>query len=1096
MQLCLLHSPRLVRDDGSTLPLNDKDAALLAVLAVDGAATRERLIALLWPADPTEQARNRLRQRLFRLRRHSGADVVVAGELVALSPALSVDVHTLHDALAADARALRGELLDGLHFDDLLVFGEWLVQARERWRAQRRDALAALASRLEEAGRIAAALDVAQRLVDEEPLHEHGVRRLMRLHQRRGDRSAALAAYERLRERLDATLGETPSRETQELASDIEASVVLPALGPAPVPRFALGTPRLVGRELQWAALNAAWDARRIAVLRGEPGIGKSRLLGEFLSAREAALRVGARPDDASVPYALLVRLLRAVLASRPEAATAAPGEWALLLPELGRPSEAPLALLRLRHAVQALVDAAAPEAIAIDDLQFADAASLEVLAALVAPGRATRWWLALRAGDAAKTLAPWALQRDGQDWSAVDLDPLDVPALHAMLESLRIPDFDASGWARPLHRHTGGNPLFVMETLLAVLRDLPAGAAPANLPLPAHLHELIRQRLERLSPAALKLARVMALAGTTFGVDLGAAVLDAQAVDLADPWHELETMQVCREGVLAHDLIREAVLRSIPAPLARWMHARVADWLAQHDGAPAHVALHRRAAGEHLAAGEAALRAASAARAVSQRSEELDRLDDATRDFDAAGAHAQRFEAGLLAVIAAREVRSLDDARARAQSLRDAARDDREAGLAMREFAVCHLQGGNVREAAPLLEAAAALLDRVGAVDDANHSRYLHAMAGVHLHGPAAAVEQMEMLAEWARQLPDRDLGHAFGNDFAITLDLADQRRRAQAWFEASIEYFDRVRDAADACAARMMLGRSLLLLGEGARACSMLETALRERREMADGAGGQGFEALYLGRAHVELGRYGDALALLEPLQAQVNDSSAPSLRAGVALALARAWVHLAQPMRAEQALAGVPADASYYLQATAAWVRSMLCRDKPVERRHRLDEALGHFVSIDLASSRLPIAFDRLALDVDDDARTRFDALFDECVQREMPAVELLGRMRLVQWLLARSRADDACAEARTLRDALSRCTPIGVYPAELHWTCHQAARAAGDDTLAADCLRDALAWVDETTRSQVPPPFHDAFRHRHPVNRAILAAGGWL
>ena len=70
------------------------------------------------------------------------------------------------------------------------------------------------------------------------------------------------------------------------------------------------------------------------------------------------------------------------------------------------------------------------------------------------------------------------------------------------LLESLAIPDFDVDAWAAPMARHTGGNPMFILETLLAMLAS-PAGRTDASrlkLPAPAHIGQLIERRLDQLA--------------------------------------------------------------------------------------------------------------------------------------------------------------------------------------------------------------------------------------------------------------------------------------------------------------------------------------------------------------------------------------------------------------------------------------------------------------------------------------------------------------------------------------------------------------------------------------------------------------------
>ncbi|HKX93279.1 MAG TPA: bacterial transcriptional activator domain-containing protein, partial [Methylibium sp.] len=243
--LRLLHAPRLELTGGAAWPLPPKDAALLALLAIDGPTARARIAALLWPAADPDGAHNNLRQRLFRLRRAAGRDVVLAGPTLALAPGVVHDLAELRNALVADPGALAGELLGACDHDDTIELAQWASNAREQWRTRRRDALAAIAIEHERADRVAAALPYAERLVREEPLAEHAARLLMRLHYRRGDRSAALAAYERLRAALDEQLGETPAGETQQLAALIEASLALPVAVPSATPVAVLRPPRL-----------------------------------------------------------------------------------------------------------------------------------------------------------------------------------------------------------------------------------------------------------------------------------------------------------------------------------------------------------------------------------------------------------------------------------------------------------------------------------------------------------------------------------------------------------------------------------------------------------------------------------------------------------------------------------------------------------------------------------------------------------------------------------------------------------------------------------------------------------------------------------
>ena len=210
-RLVLLGLPRLTRDDPAvTLRLSPKDAALLAVVALDGPVAADHVAALIWPAVDGRKADTSLRQRLFRLRRECGANLVATGSLLQLAPGVETDLETTLARIATDVHAGRENLLGDLDFDDLPELTAWVRTARAKWRERCAAAVAAAAAQCESCGAIASGLAYAERLADSDPLSEHAQRRLMRLHYLRGDCSAAIAAFERFEQRLKDELG-TPS---------------------------------------------------------------------------------------------------------------------------------------------------------------------------------------------------------------------------------------------------------------------------------------------------------------------------------------------------------------------------------------------------------------------------------------------------------------------------------------------------------------------------------------------------------------------------------------------------------------------------------------------------------------------------------------------------------------------------------------------------------------------------------------------------------------------------------------------------------------------------------------------------------------------
>ncbi len=676
LHLNLLGAPCLVVGE-RRIKLSPKDAALLCLVALASPIRADRVAALLWPAASAQQADASLRQRLYRLRQATGTALLSSGALLQLAPGLQTDFAPSLRRIPNDPQAAAEELLGDLAFDALPDLAEWLRGERERWREQRDAALATAAAQAENQGAIVLALAYAQRLAQAHPLAEHAQRRLLRLHYLRGDRASAIAAFERFEQRLKDELGTPPAAETRELMATIERDASHLPVRRAVVPASLMRPPRLVGRTAELQALQQAWAASRVFLLLGEAGLGKSRLLQEFAAHQAGVVGVAARPGDAGVAYALLSRLLRAVLAERalqqvqamqavqavqvaqalqsrqsrqslqgiqevqgdqgglaallpPERAA----QLALVLPELGPAvavaGEAQRRLLQ--RAVEAtLLDAlhAGLTALLIDDLHFADNASLECLQALsLAPAlSAMGWGLAQRPADAGAALLAWRTALDeGQRLQAVRLQPLNLAQMCELVADLGLPELDPEHLAPALLQHSGGNPMFALETLkdLVLSNDGHSPGPLVPLPQPATVAGLVERRLAQLSPLALKLARVAALAGADFGVELAAAVLELHPLDITEPWSELEAAQVMRGSAFAHDLVFEAARQSVPGPIARWLHRCIAQHLQAQGAAAARVAPHWEAAQVWVAAGEAFVAAARQAQGASQPSHEV----------------------------------------------------------------------------------------------------------------------------------------------------------------------------------------------------------------------------------------------------------------------------------------------------------------------------------------------------------------------------------------------------------------------------------------------------------------------------------------
>ena len=132
LRVCLLGTPRLAWRDGRLHTLQRRDAALLAMLVLDGPAPRSRVALQLWPDADPEGARNNLRQRLFRLRRTAARDVVTADDVLRLADGIGHDLAPPVRRPDETPQAAAGELLGGLDYADCAELGDWVDAARER----------------------------------------------------------------------------------------------------------------------------------------------------------------------------------------------------------------------------------------------------------------------------------------------------------------------------------------------------------------------------------------------------------------------------------------------------------------------------------------------------------------------------------------------------------------------------------------------------------------------------------------------------------------------------------------------------------------------------------------------------------------------------------------------------------------------------------------------------------------------------------------------------------------------------------------------------------------------------------------------------
>ena len=1096
--LLLQSGAPLVRTPAQEHALAAPDALLLAWLALQGATPRERLAALLWPLSSAQAARNALRQRLFRLRKQIGFDLVAGTTTLALATGVEHDL--------GDATPLLGEL----GAVDSPELGAWLQTRRAGHRAAARRLLEDRIEALEAAGDSAAALPLAQALLAAEPLAEDNHRRVMRLHYLRGDRAAALLAFDRCEQLLKHEVGTGPAPETLSLLATIEASALLEGAAPQrrAVPAALLRPPRLIGRDAELQALGRGLDSGQVVVLMGEAGMGKSRLLQALAVQQPALLHASGRPGDALVPYATIARALRQLLDRDPTAADPAlRRQLAPLLPELaGDAPPAPaalqpplarpvLALLRQAHRVV--------HTLALDDLHFADDATLELLQLLLTAPRDSqalplRWCLGLRPAAPGSLLQALldALATAGPH-TRLALQPLTEAQVGELVDSLALPGIRGDTTAALLHQRTGGNPLFALETLKVAWSE---GALQdgSGLPRPASLSQLIGQQLARLSAPALQLARVAAVAGVDFGIALAEALLARPVLELADAWSELEAQHVLRGDAFSHDLIHDAVLQGLPVLIARHLHGQTAAWLEKTAGEPARVAAHWEAAGQRGRALPALRAAAELARRALRENERIALLLHAADIAEAEARPDEAFELVNSAIDGhMNTIRQTDGLPLLERQQRIASTAGQRARVAANRAWYATVLG-DWDDALALGQAALALAlplqDRALLASVRQRLGTAMGMTGDF----DTALQHMRAAETWIETHAAAEDRVEFQGNLAVVLDNLGHSAEAQqhhlrAISESALhgEHAQRATHLANYALSRLDAGDAVGAIEQALQAQRLVQTF-----ELAGGTAG--YNAVLLAQGERALGHYTAALQWCdhaETILAERNASRVPVAQ----LHRAHVWLDLAQHARALQVLAGPALATARTLQPryTVRWL-VLLAR---VQRRLGAGHETAVAELLAEAAAHVPASgWPELALIVRTEQALALGAGAGQAALlavAQYAGARGLHSAELCAWLHLASVVTDAAAAAgaaQHIERLAARAEGLHVDRA-LRWLAPARALAtAGQPEAAAHLAAAGQAWLRTAAAAHVAPEFADSFLHQHPSHRALLAWRG--
>jgi DNA-binding SARP family transcriptional activator len=507
-----------------------------------------------------------------------------------------------------------------LYSADFLIedlYEDWTISERERLRDRHLMVLTEMAEAYAQTGRYRHAIDVCQKVLSVDPCRESTFVQLMLYYYHLGERSKSLEVFERCQKTLSEEMEVDPDSYTQELAQKIRAGELGGNNGNGKYPPsvyagrlfevpYSLSETPFVGRELEfsWLVEQLQSPPPSIVWVNGESGVGKTRLLEEFIrhiaDKQTKVITIHARSIEKR-PYAIWIATLEKyshtfdLLALSPENRkvinTLLSGE-SQEPSLLDNPSHQSISL-QMQHALVDVFQKNLPQGsiLWIDDIHLADAASLSLVEIL-----AKKIFILLSSMTEEEHDNPFFeefLRKQSKFIQSLAVQRWQSAQVTSFLEKL-------SGSGMPvlsesLYAITGGNPLFLINTLQHCFEE---GIVYVNhqgewlQTQPIHLagsntiENLISIRLNKNSKDEQSILDVVAVAGGDCDYEILQDVLEFQETKLLDL-----TDNLIQRGLLieprrlgeaelsfSHFIYKEVIYRSLPKPRLKRFHKRIGD--------------------------------------------------------------------------------------------------------------------------------------------------------------------------------------------------------------------------------------------------------------------------------------------------------------------------------------------------------------------------------------------------------------------------------------------------------------------------------------------------------------------------------------
>lgn len=634
LRATLFETLRLYAPDGQLIDAGSPTTrSLIAYLLLNRhrPADRRRLAFTFWAGVNETAARRNLRQYLHHVRAAlapidaQGDLLLIQGSSVQFNPQAEIwlDVDEFLRETRSEASLEEIEHALSLYVGDLLedIYDDWCAAEREHLRQVWLETLERYNWILQSKGKIPEALAVVQKWVKAEPFDETAQQRLMSLYALAGERAKAIQAYHAFAQMLAHELDTQPLPETQALLQSIQSgeapleteplSRVLPRSGaPLSHPQPPAVSP-FIGRQKELDALQACYHEAaksdgRLILITGEAGIGKTRLLQEYLAAHPnlARLQGVCYELDSMTPFAPLRQALMDSRLFEPPLSASIPLPWAAslipLFPALARqfpqvsfsapqPDGAALreALVNLLiHLSQTCPNP--PLHLILDDLHWADTPTWELLASLTRrlaglPLLVIGLFRMEDMPDERQTLLR-AIQRSDSLWS-LDLPRLTPAETADLARQLTPQKAENPIFVQRLYHETEGNPFFIVETVQALQETGSLPTMPMSLAsIPHSIQRVIEARLDRLDPNSREALACAAAVGRSFTFPLLQEILENPSetiITFIEEWMRRGLVYEDKQGYdFRHDKFRQVVYAGLSRARREFLHGKIASVL------------------------------------------------------------------------------------------------------------------------------------------------------------------------------------------------------------------------------------------------------------------------------------------------------------------------------------------------------------------------------------------------------------------------------------------------------------------------------------------------------------------------------------